>query len=256
MEGKSNVTKIVLVIIVVLAVLIGTIVYFVSNKEDKDNNSENGNSTSATDNGENSDKKVEKDNDGGYEKKTTEIDVKESSLENKLEIGEWGNASKAVTGNFSSEYNRIGYIKVPVSVTKIIKGKDAEKQAKEWYATERPNYTYDEPKSHMEWVIIEYKVDLSDVKIKEGTDGIDVNVEVSIVNDKGGASVILDNESYLVASPINMSEKVKAKESGIYKAKVMVKLPIGASDYTIRLGSKYDNTNEGKTGTMAHFRGQ
>lgn len=53
-----------------------------------------------------------------------------------------------------------------------------------------------------------------------------------------------------------MSDDVRAVKPGIYTARIMAKIPVGYSDYTIELGSSYDNTKEDKKGTIAYFKGQ
>lgn len=244
MGEKSKRIKLILIVLVSV-IIVGTVVCVSINKLSK-----NDDTSSTTKNEEN-----KKDNDSDFEVKTKEINVKESSKENALELGEWGNASKAVTDNFASEYNKIGYIEVPTSVTKIIKGKDAENMVKKWYAEKRPNYTYDEPKEDMEWVVIEYKVDLSDVKIRENSDGIKIKLDCSLTGSKGGTSVNSGRRAYIL-SPYSMSDDVRAKVPGIYTGRIMVKLPLEFSDYTIQLGSSYDNTKEGNKGTIAYFKGQ
>lgn len=234
MEGKSKTIKLIL-IVAVSAVLIGTVVFFVINKGDG----------------------KKQDDDGvNFEVRTGEINVKESSKENELALGEWGNASRKVTSNFSyEEYRRIEYIEVPASVTKVIRGKEAEDIVKKWYASERPNYTYDEPKADMEWAVIEYKVDLSDVKIKEDSEGIDIAPDCTLTSPQGGTSVTHGKITCLL-SPSSMSDDVRATKPGIYTARIMAKIPVGYSDYTIELGSSYDNTKEDKKGTIAYFKGQ
>lgn len=244
MEEKSKRIKLILIVLVAV-ILIGTVVFLATNKGNKKDDT-----TNPTENVTN------KGNDVGFEVKSGEINVKESSKENELELGEWGNASRKVTSNFSyEEYRRIEYIEVPTSVTKVIRGKEAEDIVKEWYETKRPNYTYDKPKEDMEWAVIEYKVDLSDVKIKEGSEGIDITLDCSLTGSGGGTAVTHGKRTYIL-SPYGISDDIRAKEPGIYKGRIMVKLPIGFSDYTIQLGSKYDNTKEDKKGTIAYFKGE
>lgn len=252
MEGKSKTIKLILIAIVAVAI-IGIVVFLVTNKGDKKDKEED--TTNPTENVTDNDVKKQG-NDAKFEVRKGEINVKESSKENELKLGEWGNASRKVTANFSyEEYRRIGYIEVPTSVTKVIRGKEAEDMVKKWYSTEKPNYTYDEPKEGIEWVVIEYKVDLSDVKIKEGSEGIDIALDCSLTGDKGGTSITYGKIG-IILSPESMSDEIRAKEPGIYTGRIMAKLPVGFSDYTIQLGCSYDNTKEDKKGTIAYFKGE
>lgn len=257
MEAKSKGTKVGLMTLVSV-VLVGAVsVILLTGCNDKKNNASNitSNEKQQEDNKSNTTSNEKKPEDNvEYEVKNGEIEVKESSKENELALGEWGKASREVTANFSyEEYRRIGYIEVPTSVTKVIRGKEAEDIVREWY-DKKPNYSYDEPKSDMEWAVIEYKVDLSDVKIKEGSDGINITLKCSLTGP-GGGTAVTQGRTYLL-SPYSMSDEVRAKTPAIYTGRIMVKLPIGYTDYTIQLGSTYDNTKEGNKGTIAYFKGQ
>lgn len=173
-------------------------------------------------------------------------DAKVSTKESPLSIGEWGLASKYASKYLSEEYADKTYIDVPVRVTNVSRGSKIIDNVKKLYADH--NYKYQEPKSsQLEWAIVDYEVDLSDVTFDKGTIGTSIKIDSSVKGTDGG-SIKYDGISYIL-STVDVSSSDYVKEPGVYKGKFITQLPKGCSDYLIKLGNSYN-------GSESYFKGE
>lgn len=177
---------------------------------------------------------------------TTSTNVKESTVEKPLALGEWGNASKYVSTSLSQEYKGLNSKDVPVSVVEVIRGEDAAKTLKAW-CDDSSFYEYEEPKENMEWAIVAYKVDLTGLTFDEGTIGTPYDI-YSSVTGKDGGSIEYNNMRYLV-STTDITPSDYVKEPGVYEGSFAVQLPVGCTDYIIEMGNEYN-------GAVSYFKGQ
>ena len=161
--------------------------------------------------------------------------AKSSSKEEPLSLGEWGLASK---------YSSNTYTDVPVKISNIVRGDSAAAQVKEYLDNGFSIYKYEDAKQGMEWTIIEYTVDLTNITpFSSGDKAIKVDSRITGTGDN--ASIKYNGNTYIV-STINMTSDY-TKEN-IASGKFAVQLPIGCSDYLISLGSS--------SSTQAFFKGE
>ncbi len=160
-----------------------------------------------------------------------------SSLENPLQVGEWGIASKYNTETRSDQ-------DVNVSVTNIIRGEEAAEMAKEYMSSDYSIYKYEEPEAYLEWVVIEYDVDFADTYIP-GELGASPNVEADITGPDG-SSIKYNGITYITSTiEIGSRDYIKTKTGS---GKILTQIPIGCTDYIIQFG-RYG-------GTTAYFQGK
>ena len=172
-------------------------------------------------------------------------DAKESSKEDPLEIGKWGYASKYAGKYLDEEYADKTYIDVPVRVTKVSRGDKVIDDVKT--LLQEHHYKYQEPKSsQLEWVIVDYEVDLTNVKFG-GSLGTNIKIDSS-VKGTDGSSVKHDGITYILTT-VDVSDSKYVKEPGVYSGKFVTQLPKGCKDYLIKLGSSYN-------GKEAYFKGE
>lgn len=163
--------------------------------------------------------------------------ARESSLENPLQVGEWGIASKYNTET-SSDQN------VNVRVTNIIRGNEAKEMAKEYMSRDYSIYKYEDPEAYLEWAVIEYDVDFADTYVP-GELGASPNVEADITGPDG-SSVEYNGITYITSTiEIGSRDYIKTKTGS---GKILTQLPIGCTDYIIQFG-RYN-------GTTAYFQGK
>ena len=168
---------------------------------------------------------------------TSSKDAKASTKESPLKLGEWGLAAKRVSKYLSEEYADKEAVDVPVRVTKVTRGADAEKEVKEWFNGQK-FYKYEDPKAYMEWAVVDYEVDLSSLKFDEGTIGVNSYVDSDVKGTDGG-SVKYKGITYILSTKdITGSDYVK--KPGVYKCKFIVTLPEKCTDYLVKLGSSYN----------------
>ena len=172
-------------------------------------------------------------------------DAKDSSKDAPLSIGEWGYAPIYAGKYLDEEYADKTYLDVPVRVTKVTRGSKLVDEVKKW--AQEKNYKYEDPKAYTEWAIIEYEVDLTNVKFG-GTLGTNPKVSVSIKGSDGG-SVKHNGITYIGVSTREMGSSDYVKEPGVYQRKIVTQLPEGCTDYLIVLGSSYN-------GKEAFYKGE
>ena len=171
-------------------------------------------------------------------------DTTASTKEAPLELGEWGLASKYAGRYLDESYADQTYIDVPVKVKKVSRGDKVVDDVKSLLAAK--HYKYQEPKStQLEWVIVEYDVDLSDVKFG-GSLGTTIKIDSSVKGTDGG-SVKYDGITYILTT-LDVSSSDYVKEPGVYSGKFVTQLPKGCKDYLIKFGSY------GKT--ESYFKGE
>lgn len=274
-KKKGGTVKLVLIVALIAAIAGGAGMYFLLENKDKENNSENtSDDVIANEIVENNTIEDDK-NDGSFLSglfgnkneenntidtntavddmttepetyNTTPVNTKESTIENPLTFGEWGAVPKYVSSYLSAKYKETNYIDVPVSVTKVVRGDEAETIFKEW-CDASSFYTYQEPKTNMEWAVVTYKVDLAGLTFDEGTIGTDYDIYSSIKGTDGGTLKYNDVTYILTTTDITSNEYVK--EPKIYEGQFVVQLPVGCTDYIIKMGDEYN-------GKVSYFKGQ
>ena len=167
-----------------------------------------------------------------------------STYSSPLKINEWGLASKYVSKYVSEVYADKSYIDVPVRVTKVTRGDEADKIVRDW-CDKQSLYKYEAPKANTEWVVFDYEIDLSNVTFDAGTIGTDAKVS-SAVKGLDGGSVKYNDITYILSTK-DISESEYKKQPGVYKGKFVVTLPIGCKDYLVKLGDSYN-------GAESYFR--
>ena len=160
-----------------------------------------------------------------------------ATLENPLKLGEWGLASKYVSKYLSSKYENQNYVDVPTRGTKVTRGTEAEKMVKEWFNNQR-FYKYEDPKANTEWVVFDYQVDLNGLTFDEGTIGTSIDIRSDVDGLNGGSVKYNDITYILLTHDITDSEYVK--NPGVYEGRFIVTLPIGCTDYLVKLGDSYN----------------
>lgn len=168
---------------------------------------------------------------------TSSSNARTSSLENPLQVGEWGIASKYNT-NTSSDQN------VNVRVSNIIRGDEAKKMAQDYMNSDYSIYKYEEPEAYQEWVVIEYDVDFGDTYVP-GELGASPNVNGDVTGPDG-SSVKYNGITYINSViEIGSRDYIKTKTGS---GKLLTQLPVGCTDYIIEFGTY--------NGTKAYFKGQ
>lgn len=157
---------------------------------------------------------------------------KSSSKQNPLSIGEWGIASKYVSGE---------YVDVPVKVTNVTRGSSAAQELKDYLNNNSSVYKYEDAKENMEWAVIEYSIDLTKME-KDSNAKLDTKI-----TGTGDSNSIKYNGSTYIVSTTNMTPNNYTKGE-IVSCKFAVQLPIGCTEYLIALGSS--------SGTQAFFNGK
>lgn len=157
---------------------------------------------------------------------------KASSKQSPLAIGEWGIASKYVSGE---------YLDVPTKVTNVTRGSSAAKELENYLTSSSSIYKYEDAKDGMEWAVIEYSIDLTRME-NDSTAKLDTKV-----TGTGDNTSIKYNGMTYIVSTVNMTPNNYTKGE-IVSCKFAVQLPIGCTDYLIALGSS--------SGTQAFFNGK
>lgn len=165
----------------------------------------------------------------------SDIVTKESSQDTPIEFGQWG---------MGSRYSKGEYVDVPVKLTNITRGDEAAKMLKEYCENSKSIYKYSEPKINMEWAVIEYQADLTNVY--EYTMGRSIRID-SAIKGIGGGSLKYNDITYFL-STVDMSESY-SKET-LANGKFAVQLPVGCTDYMIVMGSSYSSA------TKTYFKGK
>lgn len=195
-----------------------------NNLTTEDTNSINNDNTAVTNDINNSDTiPTEDENKKPVENTTPQVNTntgKSSSKENPLNVGEWGIASKYMSG---------GYIDVPARVTKVTRGSSAAQEVKNYCNSGSSIYKYEDAKQGMEWAIIDYDVDLT--KIEKSTT---VRLDTKITGTGTNTSIKYKDVTYIVTTMNMTSEYTKGK---VVNCKFAVQLPIGCTDYLIALGT-------------------
>lgn len=160
------------------------------------------------------------------------VTSKSSSKQNPLAIGEWGISSRYLSGE---------YVDVPARVTNVTRGSSAEQEVKQYLTSGSSIYKYEDAKEGMEWAVIEYNIDLTQIE-KETTAKLDAKI-----TGTGDNTSIKYNGSTYIVSTVNMTPNNYTK-GNIETCKFAVQLPIGCTDYLIVLGSS--------SGSQAFFAGK
>lgn len=181
-------------------------------------------------------------------KSSTSSSSKDAKVADKtapVKVGQWALASKYAGKYLDESYAEQTYIDVPVRVTKISRGNSLSNEVKDLLASK--HYKANDPKKTLEWAIVEYEVDLSDVKFG-GSLGTTIKIDSGIKGTDGG-SVKYNDITYIGLSTIDVSSSDYVKEPGVYSGKFVTQLPEGCSDYLIKLGNSYN-------GSESYFKGE
>lgn len=163
--------------------------------------------------------------------------VKTSTLQTPLQVGEWGTASKYNTETKGDQ-------NVNVRVSRIIRGDEAKKMAQDYMNSDYSIYKYEEPEGNQEWVVIEYDVDFGDTYVP-GELGASPTVDGDVTGPDGG-SIKYNGISYINSViEIGSRDYIKTKTGS---GKLLTQIPIGCTDYIIDFGTY--------NGTHAYFKGQ
>lgn len=156
---------------------------------------------------------------------------KGNTKDSPADINEWCVASKY-------NPNIHEYQNVKVKVTNIVRGEEAANIVKD-YANNNSNYNYKDPETDMEWVVIDYDVDMQNFDIP--SHGTSPDVDVSIVGTGTYSSVKYNNKTYVIlVDKVSSSEYVKTKNSS---NKIATTLPIGCTNYLIKFGTYNETTS-------------
>lgn len=249
-----SLNTVIIIVVIIGALILGLISYFIyDNMNKEENNSiidENGNnkqSESLFDNNDDDDEtnnnsQISNNSENSSSNEDEEITSsssasnsatgKSSSKQSPLAIGEWGISSKNISGE---------YVDIPAKVTNVTRGSSAAQEVKEYLTSGSSIYKYEDAKEGMEWAVIEYSIDLTQVEEK-----ITANLN-SQVTGTGDNTLIKYNGITYFVSTINMSPS-KYTKGTIETCKFAVQLPIGCADYLIILGSS--------SGSQAFFNGK
>lgn len=254
---ENNKITISLNTVIIIAIIIGALIlglissFFIYGKiNNKDNNSvisdnDNKQSENLLDNNDdvviNNDDNKETNNNSqvsnNYENTSSSstsnsVTGKSSSKQNPLAIGEWGISSRYLSGE---------YVDVPARVTNVTRGSSAAQEVKQYLTSGSSIYKYEDAKEGMEWAVIEYNIDLTQIE-KETTAKLDAKI-----TGTGDNTSIKYNGSTYIVSTVNMTPNNYTK-GNIETCKFAVQLPIGCTDYLIVLGSS--------SGSQAFFAGK
>ena len=241
---KKNNTAVIVVVVVVCALLFFALIgfggYYAYKNIIEPKISDKKTTTTTTNTTTTDDTKVEKST------TTSSKDAKVSTADSPLAMGSWGLASKYAGKYLDEEYADKSYIDVPVRVTKVSRGDKIISDVKSLLAEH--HYKYQDPKSsQLEWAIVDYEVDLTNVKFG-GSLGTNIKIDSS-VKGSDGSSVKYDGITYILTT-VDVSDSKYVKEPGVYSGKFITQLPKGCSDYLIKLGNSYQN------GAESYFKGE
>lgn len=249
-----SLTTIIIIAVIVGALILGIISFIVYNNINKDNNSTlsqtqdtkqtqnpstlNGQANNSNNSSLNNSETANNNNNSAQQNisssQSSSVTGKSSSKSNPLSIGEWGLASK---------YSSSDYVDVPVKVTNVTRGNSATQMVKDYCNSGSSIYKYEDAKDGMEWAVIDYTVDLTN--IKGYSTGKDIKVDSKITGTGNNNSIKYNGATYIV-STMNMTSRY-SKEN-IANGQFAVQLPIGCTDYLIALGSS--------SHTQAFFNGK
>lgn len=223
-ENRIFIILITLIVLVIVGFGIFLVIYF-----NKDNSSNE--QSQETMNVSNSNIKNES---NSFSNNTTSSkNTKDSSLDNPLDIGEWGVAL------FEDDYD------IPVTVNSIIKGNNAISAVKEYCENDPEIGEYEEPTSGNEYKIIEYNINLSTV---ENIDDYVSKINIEIVSPDDGTTTLTypDSPRMFQITPITIEDNYNSKTK-IATIKCLMELPTDYTDYIIKLGNH---------GTETYYKGE
>lgn len=162
------------------------------------------------------------------ESSTEEVSTAPSTVASPLTLNTWGTASKYCTKEQS-------YIDVPVRITSVTKGENAEKIVKR-FMDDSSSYNYTEPDQNAEWVIAEYEISLDGFPTDEG--GVDGSI-TSFITGTDGDYIDYGDKKWSTTT-INITDG-KYYYEDIVKGQIAYQMIIGRTDYIITIG-EYNET--------------
>lgn len=232
MESNKNRSLIIFLVIIIGVLVCALVIAFLLNYTNKRNTNLDNNTNIVDDVIESKDEDNSNEVNNSNSSTNDNITSNESSKQEPLDIGEWGVASKYISG---------GYVDVPVRVTNVTRGNNAAEELRNYLNGGTSIYKYSEPKENMEWAVIEYDIDMTKLE-KDST----VKMDTKITGTGDNTSVKYKGVTYIL-STINMTPN-KYTKGGIESCKFAVQLPIGCIDYLIVLGTS--------SNTQAFFKGK
>ena len=157
------------------------------------------------------------------DEENNDITTVSSSLSSPLSVEEWGVCAKYCT---STEE----YVNVPVRLTGIIKGKDAQDRIKS-YARGNDSFIYRSPEKGTEWVIAQYELSLTGFPVDKG--GADCIVTSFAVSSEGDM-LTLNGKGY-IPTTINITPE-KYSYEGIVQGEIAYCAVKDGEDYILTIG--------------------
>ncbi len=151
-------TAIIIAVIVTALIvgLVGVLIFNIVNKEDNKSFLRENDNTEQSIEHKTDDVETKEDDNSASDDKSNKADtgkVKSSSKTSPAKIGEW---------TMGSIYKDGEYIDVPVKVTNVTRGTAADNEYKDY--CENSIYKYESPKKDLEYAIVEYQVDLTNME--------------------------------------------------------------------------------------------
>lgn len=149
-----------------------------------------------------------------------------ASTDEPLGMNEWGLAGKYISGNYKD---------IPVRITKVTRGSGIEENVKKWFENQS-FYKYSDPEDGLEWAVVNYQIDLSNIDVNNNNVDKEINVEMRGTNSSG---IRYNNKSFIVTA-VYASDKEEVKSAEVYEAQFITQLPVGCTDYLIGMGRSYE----------------
>lgn len=151
-----------------------------------------------------------------------------SSAASPLAINTWGLASKYSTKEHA-------YVNVPVRITSVTRGDDAEKIVKK-FMDESSSYNYTEPDKNAEWAVADYEISLNGFPVDEG--GTDCSI-TSFITGTDNDYIDYGDKKWSTTT-LNIIDG-KYYYEGVVKGQIAYQMITGRNDYIIVLG-EYNET--------------
>lgn len=163
------------------------------------------------------------------EKAKEKLRASTSSLQLPLGMNEWGSAAK-----YSVSENK--YHDVPVKITGMVCGSEADKKIREILKKDPSGYKYTEPGKDSKWALIDYTLSLDGFPLDEG--GEDASVTSFVTAEDGG--YLKSGGKDTASVTMDLFEK-KYYFEGTVSGQIAVLIPAECKKFILTLG-EYDET--------------
>lgn len=143
-----------------------------------------------------------------------------------LKMGEWGIASK-----YSSKKEE--YEDVNVTIKQMIRGQEAEKIVKE-YTENNKYFTYSKPQEGMEWLVVEYQINLGD--FSKGANGANSDIQTTIKGFGDEKNIIIGNKEYEIKTQ-DISDREYTNEKQV-TGRFVSQIPVECEEYVVMFGNE------------------